>query len=435
MQSLHPVRALAFSIGLLITAGIIVSGCSEGPKVESVVDAAPMKGPDYITVSDTAKKTMDIEIGQAQRRTLDMDVKTTGEVLANANLLTHVNSPVTGRVTDVLVSIGDRVVEGQPLLRVRSNDIEQAEADLLQNEAQVRADLKRDLLQIDSDRDTANAQLKLSESTFNRLKSLLDEQIASRADYETAKTQLEKDRIALASLERKRLATVALSTERMSLLTEPIKQKLRILGVTDSVVNSVLKTRRVDAEVPVLSPEAGIVSERTVNLGELIDPSKQLFVIGDFHSVWIKADVYEKDVSKVKCGQPITLELDSFPGEPFHGTLNYVADSISPDTRTLNVRAEVKNPELQLKPKMFARMKINVGEHSILSIPKTSIQDAGYGKVVYVPAGQGRFLEKKVELGSNIGDYVEILAGLSPGEPVVTRGSFALRSQVVKGNY
>ena len=433
MNNLRATSAFAASSVLLLAASVALSGCSES-KTEAT--ATPIKvAADFITLPAKAAEAINIQEARAEKRALDLTVKTTGEVLANANLLTHVNSPVTGRVTAVLVRVGDHVTDGQPLLTVRSNDIEQAEADLLQNEAQVRADLKRDLMQIDSDMETAKAQIRLSNSTFTRLKNLLDEQIASRADFEAAKTQYEKDKISLESLTRKRVATVSLSAERSNLLCEPIKQKLRILGVNEIGISKVLRTRQVDAEVPVLSPEGGLVSERTVNVGELIDPTKQLFVIGDFHSVWIKADVYEKDVSKVSCGQPIMLELDSFPGEQFHGTLNYVADSISPDTRTLNVRAEVENPNLKLKPKMFSRMNIMVGEHQILSIPKTAVQDAGYSKVVYIPFGAGKFKERKVELGSNLGDYVEVMAGLSPGDQVVTKGSLELRSQAIKQTY
>jgi cobalt-zinc-cadmium efflux system membrane fusion protein len=332
----------------------------------------------------------------------------------------------------VMVRIGDHVTEGQPLCRIRSNDIEQAEADLLQNEGQVKAELKQNLLQIDSDIETSRAQVKLSESTYNRLKGLVEEQIASRADFEAAKTAFEKDKIIVAALDRKRQATIALANERMKLLCEPIKQKLRILGVNEDSISEVITTRQVDAEVPVLSPEGGVVSERTINMGELADPTKQLFTIGNFDSVWIKADVYEKDVAKVKMGQPIQLEIESFPGEQFHGRLNYVADSISPDTRTCNVRAEVENPGCKLKPKMFARMTILVGEHEILSVPKASIQDAGYAKVVYVPRGTDKYQERKVELGNEVGDFVEVLKGLRSGETVVTNGSFELRSQVLK---
>ncbi len=428
------VERLALTLGALATS-LSLCACSEESRQVHATTPVAVRGPataNIVHLAPEAQKALKLKLASACLQTLDFSVKTTGEVVANANLLTHVNSPVTGRVTEVRAILGDHVAQGQPLLIVRSNDIEQAEADLLQNEAQVRADLKRDLLQIDSDISQAQAQIKLSESTYNRAKSLVDEKIASRAEFEAARTQFEKDKITLDTLTHKRTATISLSSERMKLLTEPVKQKLRTLGLSDVLIQKVLKSHEIDPDVPVLAPETGVVSERTINVGELVDPSKCLFTIGDFHGVWVKADVYEKDIAKVKEGQPIVLELDSFPGESFHGKLNYVADSVNQETRTLLVRADVANPALKLKPKMFARMNIMVGEHRVLAVPRGAVQDAGSYKVVYIPTGSGCFEERKVKLGAEIGNFVEVLAGLRTGEQVVTEGSFDLRSQSLR---
>lgn len=422
-------------IFLPVAASLLLCSCSEESRQVHATTPVAVRGPspvNLVHLTPDAQKAIKLKLALATEETLDYSVKTTGEVVANANMLTHVNSPVTGRVIEVKAILGDHVVQGQTLLMVRSNDIEQAEADLLQNEAQVRADLKRDLLQIDSDISQAQAQIKLSESTYNRTKSLVDEKIASRAEFEAARTQYEKDKITLETLRNKRVATISLSSERMKLLTEPVKQKLRTLGLSDAGIRKVLATREVDPDVAVPAPEAGVVSERTINVGELVDPSKCLFTIGDFHSVWVKADVYEKDIAKVREGQPIVLELDSFPGEKFHGKLNYVADSVNQETRTLLVRADVANSALKLKPKMFARMTIMVGEHRVLAVPRIAVQDAGSYKVVYVPAGPGQFEERKVKLGGEVGGFVEVLAGLRCGEQVVTNGSFDLRSQSLR---
>jgi cobalt-zinc-cadmium efflux system membrane fusion protein len=379
-----------------------------------------------------AEKLAGIATESAKLRTLSIAVTVTGEVLANANTQAHVTTPVTGRVTKILVSIGDHIPEGKPLMIVRSTDIQQAESDLMQNEQQVRSDLKQNLVQIDCDSATAEASVKLDQKVYQRLKSLFDEKIASQADFQQAETQLMKDQIAMSSLKRKREATISLSTEKMKLVTGPAKTKLRLLGVSDEEINEVMKTQSVDPMVPVLAPEDGIIVDRLVNVGELIDPSKPLFTIGDFHSVWLKADVFEKDIPKVRIGQPIELLVDSFPEHVFHGKLDYVANQVDSDTRTLAVRAEVANTQSLLKPKMFARMKIMVGQHTVLSVPKTAVQDSGTGKVVYVPTGPETYEERKITLGAESGDYVEVLEGLKPGEEVVTSGSFDLRAEAVR---
>jgi multidrug efflux pump subunit AcrA (membrane-fusion protein) len=379
-----------------------------------------------------AERLAGLTIEEARDRKLDICVNVMGEVLANANTQAHVTTPVTGRITQILVRTGDHICEGKPLLIVRSTDIEQAESDMLQNEQQVRSDLKQALVQIDCDAATAGAQVKLSEKIYQRLKNLVEEKIASQADFQAAQTQFVKDQIAVDSLRRKREATISLSKEKMKLVTEPAKTKLRLLGVSDEEINEVVKSQAVDPMVPVLAPEDGIIVERLVNVGELIDPTKPLFTIGDFHSVWLKADVFEKDIPKVSLGQPIELQVDSFPDRVFQGKLDYVANQVDSDTRTLAVRAEVANPQSLLKPKMFARMKILVGQHRVLAVPITAVQDARTEKVVYVPAGPDTFEERKIKLGAESGDYVEVVSGLKAGEKVVTSGSFDLRAEAVR---
>jgi len=429
---------LAASLTLALTGCEHQSAADSGPEVgkekvasdETKVDN--VNGQCIIEVAPETEKALNLKTSKVMLRTVDFAVKTTGEVQANANLTTHVNTPVTGRVTEIFLRVGDVVKQGQTLMQMHSQDIEQAEADLLQNASQVRADLKRDLLQIDSDITQDQAQLGLSQSTYMRVKGLLDEKIASRADYEAAKTQYDKDKISLDALHTKRQATVALSAERMTMLTEPVKQKLRLLGTSDKQIEEVIRTGVINPVVPIVSPETGIVTERNINVGELADPTKPLFTIADFTSVWLKADVYEKDISKIKCGLPIELEVDSFPGQKFMGRLNYVSDSVNQDTRTLMVRAEVPNPGSKLKPKMFARMRIFVGNTHVLTIDKNAVQDADDDKVVYVPMGNGHYREQKVKLGGESGNLDEVLSGVKNGESVVVSGSFELRSESLK---
>ena len=428
-KRLNNLNALLF----LVLLGVCISGCQKNTQEDVKAPKTTVdSGINVISVSPDSLEDIKIEYGKASYRLIDSEVITTGEVLANANLTTKVTSTVAGRVTQVLANIGDHVKSGQTLLTLISQDIEQAESDLLQAQQQVLADLKSNLIQIDSDISSGQAQIKYSESTYKRMESLVNEKIASRADYEAAKTQYDKDKINLETLRTKRAATISLSNEKLRLQTEPILQKLELLGVNSGQIDNLLKTKKINSVVKILSPTNGIIIQRDVNLGELVDPSKILFTVGNFKTVWLKADVYEKDISLVKEGETIELELDSFPGQKFYGKLNYVADSVNQETRTLQVRAEVENVGDHLKPKMYARMKICVGEHNELSVPKTAVQEADGNKVVYIPLGQNKFKEQKVIVGNENGDYVQIISGLKPGETVVTKGSFELRSETLK---
>jgi cobalt-zinc-cadmium efflux system membrane fusion protein len=387
-----------------------------------------------VSLTPDAENDAAISVASAEFRNIQSDVDVTGEVLANANTQTHVTTPITGRVTKILVSIGDFVKTGQELMIVRSTDIQQAESDLLQGEQQVRSDLKQALVQIDCDTATAEAQLKFDEKSYNRIKGLYEEKVASQADFQAAETQYQKDKISLDALVQKRASTVALSNEKMKLVTGPAKTKLRLLGIPDSEIENVMKTQVVDPMDTVVAPADGVVVERLVNVGELVDPTKPLFTIGNFDTVWLKADVFEKDIAKVKLGQNIELRVDSFPDHVFKGKLDYLANQVDADTRTLAVRAAVVNQSGHLKPKMFARMKIIVGDQRVLAIPSAAVQDTRLSKVVYVPKGNNQFEERKVKLGSQDydSDYIEVLEGLKAGEKVVTHGSIDLRAKAVR---
>jgi len=167
-------------------------------------------------------------------------------------------------------------------------------------------------------------------------------------------------------------------------------------------------------------------------LGELVDPSRTLFVVDDIDNLWLVADIFEQDVDYVSIGQDIEFTVDSFPDQRFKGKLDFVAGTINPETRTLAVRAVIPNPGCKLKPRMFVRMKILCGNHKVLAVPKKAVQDAGSEKVVYVQTSKTSFEERPVHLGEESGDYVEILDGIRQGELVVTAGSFRLRSQSLK---
>lgn len=419
---------LAFSTALFLS----LTGCRQGttePGSSTVLKSTSRNNSaSVLYLPPGVEKTIGPGFDVAARRLLDFYVTIPGEVRANANLVTHVNAQISGRAQEVRASVGDHVHDGQVLVLIRSTDIEQAEADLLQNLAQIQADEKRDLMQIDFDIKEAEAALKLSTSAFARQDTLMQEKIAARAQYEEAKTQLQKDQITLDALKKKHDTTIQLSEEKMDLTRENTRQKLRLLGVPEGTIDKVMQSRQINPLVPVVSPKDGVVTERSINVGELVDPGKPLFTIADLHSVWLTASVYEKDMSKVADGQPIELTVEGFPGKVFKGTLNFVAESVNPDTRTLSVRAEVANPGVKLKPDMFGTMKILVGKQVVLTVPSSAIQDAGDSQVVYVPLGQGNYEERPIKPGAKAGDYAEILKGLAPGEKVVSKGSFELRS-------
>ena len=175
--------------------------------------------------------------------------------------------------------------------------------------------------------------------------------------------------------------------------------------------------------VTVTSPISGTVVERSVVLGEAVEPNKHLFHIVDLSKVIVEGDVFESDVSKVKIGQNARVRLDAYPNKIFIGKVIFVASELDPMKRTLHLWVSVDNKEGLLKPELFARVALVI-EHSreALTVPVEAIIDDGAEKFVFVKNGN-QFIRQDVATGVSDDRYIEITDGLYPGDQVVTDGN------------
>src|SRR3990172_5517201 len=175
--------------------------------------------------------------------------------------------------------------------------------------------------------------------------------------------------------------------------------------------------------VTVTAPISGTVVERSVVLGEAVEPNKHLFHIVDLSKVIVEGDVFESDVSKVKLGQDTRIKLDAYPDKVFTGKVTFVASQFDPMKRTLHLWVSIDNKEGLLKPELFARVALVV-EHSreALTVPVEAIIDDGAEKFVFVKNGN-QFISQDVATGVSDDRYVEITDGLYPGDQVVTDGN------------
>ena len=158
-----------------------------------------------------------------------------------------------------------------------------------------------------------------------------------------------------------------------------------------------------------------------------------MLAITDMSSLWVMADVYEKDLSEIRTGQAVRVRVASYPRETFAGKITYVADVMDPKTRTTKVRCLVANGSGLLKLEMFATVEIPVGQTSpILAVPSSSIQQIDGRPVVFVRNSEAEFQKREVQTGVESQGYTEIRSGLKQGEPVVSRGSFILKTEFLK---
>ena len=165
--------------------------------------------------------------------------------------------------------------------------------------------------------------------------------------------------------------------------------------------------------------------------GMEVSSNDNLYTIADLSRVWLYADVYEYELPWVAVGQRGAVELSYLPGASFEGKVTYVYPFLDAKTRTTRVRIELPNPELILKPNMFANVTIETEERpQVLAVPEEAIIRSGRRSVAIVALGEGRFEPREIELGLDSGDgWLEVRAGLEPGEQVVTSGQFLIDSE------
>ena len=207
------------------------------------------------------------------------------------------------------------------------------------------------------------------------------------------------------------------------------RRKLELWGVSPKQVDE-LAAGGSAVHLTTYSTTSGIVKERKVTEGQYVTEGEALFTVSDLSRVWVLADVYQDELSRVHTGAAAEITTDALPGKTLQGRVSFLDPSVKPDTRTTSARIEVANPDLRLRPGMFVRVRLDVGRRApILAVPRTAVLDTGTSKLVYVAKGSGEFEQRPVQLGEATDGYYPVLSGLNEGEQVVTRGAFMIDSQ------
>ncbi|HEU5181122.1 MAG TPA: efflux RND transporter periplasmic adaptor subunit [Candidatus Polarisedimenticolia bacterium] len=207
------------------------------------------------------------------------------------------------------------------------------------------------------------------------------------------------------------------------------RRRLLLYDLAPTLVDELERAGMPMKEVPFRSPIPGYVLQRNVTQGERITPDSNLLDIADLSRVWVLASVYEYEVPFVHVGQEATMSLAYQPGKTYRGRVDLIYPVLEASSRTVQVRLEFANPEMELKPEMFAEVRIEADLGSRLAAPESAILSTGTRDLVFVEVGEGTFEPREVTLGVRMPDTAEVLAGLKEGERVVTSGNFLLDSE------
>ena len=398
MFSQRIVRSLLIP-SLLVAA--ICGGCKKNANAPN-----PASAPASTTTAASAQSHA-IETEVVALQPIAGIIRATGKILVSENRVAMIGPVHEGRLVALYAGQGSRVAKGQRLADLDSADIDEAESDYL-----------KALAESENARRTSAAELKLAQATYDRTKVLYEKTITAGKNLQSAEHDLE---VAKASAANNLASTkAALAAARRHLL---------ILGLKDSAIDALASKSNLASVFSLTSPIEGIVVERNATIGATVGTDANLFKIIDLSRVWIDANVFEKDLQRVKLGQEVKVFVPAFTGTTFSGKVILVSSVVDPDTRSVKVRTEVPNGDGRLKPDMFANVEIVTDlRRAAISIPQSAVLTDGGKTVVFVMDGNN-FTKRVVTTGMQGGDRIEIIEGLKEGETVVVKGNYLLLQQ------
>ncbi len=212
-------------------------------------------------------------------------------------------------------------------------------------------------------------------------------------------------------------------------LAADARKRLELLGMSPAEVDRIAATGAPSRTVAVVAPIGGTVMRKDVVEGSYIQPGTQLFEIADLSKVWVIAEIYEHEMSRVAQGQVARFETQAYPGQPFAGKVAFLYPTVDATTRTLRIRIELDNKESELRPGMYGNVSMQLGHAEAVVMPVEALVDTGEHQYVFLAKDKGRFEPRRIQTGARVGDKVQVLRGLSEGDVVVTTANFLLDSE------
>ena len=212
-------------------------------------------------------------------------------------------------------------------------------------------------------------------------------------------------------------------------LIESAKKRMRLIGVPESIIKTITKTKKSIKNVPVYAPTSGTITRLEVRKGANIVPATELYSIEDLDSIWVIVDVFEHQLSWVKVGNPATILVEALGDKEWTGRVDYIYPELAPMTRTLRVRLVFDNPKGRFKPNMFANVTIQGTVHDSLVVPNEAIILAEGGKRVVKVTGENEYQPVTIRTGIKSGGKTEVLEGLKAGDKIVVSSQFLLDSE------
>jgi cobalt-zinc-cadmium efflux system membrane fusion protein len=359
-----------------------MSGCKRTAG-KNANESSAVVNPLIVTV--TPDLLQNLSIGHPEWQEVTTQQKVAARVQTDASRVARIGSPVEGRITRVVVFEGQRVHQGQVLAMLHSN--------------------------------------ALSDTQFAFVKAFSQERLAEQS-AERARQLVQSDVIGKAELLKREAEVLQSSTEVASL-----RAQLHGLGMSEKSIRDLETTRKLNSEYPIIASISGTVIERTVTIGQVVQPADPAFLVADLSNLWFVAEVPEEQAGSLAVGKTVIATIPALPHEMVTGKLSFVSPIVNPETRTVQARMDLPNAEGLFKPDMLASMTFESRPEKGLTVPSTAVVRENNRDHIFVQKSPQEFVLREVELGDEVSDRRVVVSGVADDENVVLDGAFHLNNK------
>lgn len=372
-------KCLFYFLLVLSLASISLVGCSK--KQGAAKEAA--KDPLEIIITPIIQGQ--IKIAKADKAEISEAVNVPGRIEVQQNRLAKIGSPVTGRVSDIQVSLGQIVKSGQILAKVNSVELTQTQLIFIK----------------------AKQQIGLKTKAVVRAKLLFEADVISKAEMQRIEAELDS----------------------VTAEFDATEDQLEILGMTKAAIQKLSNSSTVNSYSDVTSRIAGIVISKHVNIGQVVQPADELFSVADLNHLWAVAEVPEQQAAFIQKDQEVTIDIPALDDKRVKGKIIFVGDIVNPETRTVLIRTEIDNSNQMLKPDMLITVTVQSKKVSKLAVSLAAVVRENDRSYVFAQTGPNKFRLREIEVGSRDGNMISILSGITIGETIVVDGAFHLNNE------
>lgn len=368
-----------FRLIVMSLLALILMAC--GSKQET--QTAKVNDPNIVELpAEMAKGITVMKVGDAEIRDL---LRIPGSIQVDEQRMARIGAPVTGRISDIDVVLGQHVKRGQVLATVNSTELAQNQLAYIK----------------------ALQQISLQSKAVDRAKALLDADVIAPAELQKRESEL--------------------SGAKADLIAA--RNQLMVLGMSQANIDKLSRSAQMDTFSNINARIAGTVISRKINLGQVVQPADELFVVADLSTVWAVAEVPEHQIDLIEKGQEVDIEIPAIYEKPIKGKLIFVGDVVNPETRTVTVRSEILNNKQEIKPDMLVSMLVLSKPTKKLSVPAQAIVRENDKNYVFVQIAPNKYRLREVTTDEEYQGNVAVINGLSAGETIIVEGAFHVNNE------